>query len=288
MIEQFGMSTACTECEAMLADALDGTLGVEEQAQFDGHVAHCVECSQMLADARRGAAWVEMLKTPRPEPQAALLERILTATSNGLGAADGRLMDGLRLVQPVPVAAAMSTGMPRYGNVLPFRSRFLGAVRSSFVSTLMQPRLAMTAAMAFLSLALTMDLTGVRLQDFKVSDLRPANLERSYYDVNARVVRYYEGLRVVDELESRVRDLEQVSDGDEQAPDSTNDGVQQQTAPQQVPDQQKPAPKPQQKRQGGAGGGTGTSRREDLIETRRLVASTTVRKSFGEQERKRV
>ncbi len=63
----------CGQCEAMLADALDGTLSPADQALFDLHVAHCGPCAQLLADARRGAAWLEMLRDPRPEPPPALL-----------------------------------------------------------------------------------------------------------------------------------------------------------------------------------------------------------------------
>ena len=44
-------------------------------------MAACGPCSQLLADARRGAAFLEMLRTPAPEPPAALLERILAETS---------------------------------------------------------------------------------------------------------------------------------------------------------------------------------------------------------------
>ena len=89
------------------------------------------------------------------------------------------------------------------------------AVRSSsFAQIMLQPRLAMTAAMAFFSIALTMDLTGVHLQDLRASDLRPVSLKRDFYSANARVVQYYEGLRVVYELESRVHDLQSAADSD--------------------------------------------------------------------------
>src|ERR1700710_2053072 len=65
----------------MLADALDGTLSAADQATFDLHMVGCDTCAAMLADAQRGAAWMEMLRSPRPEPPAALLERILAQTS---------------------------------------------------------------------------------------------------------------------------------------------------------------------------------------------------------------
>ena len=62
--DQAGDAVQCAQCEAMLADALDGTLAADQQERFDAHVAECGLCSQMLADARRGVAWLEMLRTP--------------------------------------------------------------------------------------------------------------------------------------------------------------------------------------------------------------------------------
>jgi hypothetical protein len=106
---------------------------------------------------------------------------------------------------------AMPGGAGAYGNVIPFRQRMRA---SAFGQIFLQPRLAMTAAMAFFSIALTMNLTGVHLQDLHASDLTPSNLKRGFYSANARVVRYYEGLRVVYELESRVHDLQTATDND--------------------------------------------------------------------------
>ena len=71
-----------------------------------------------------------------------------------------------------------------------------------------QPRFAMTAAMAFFSLALTMNLTGVHLADIHLSDLRPSAVRRSFWGANARAIRYYDNLRVVYELQSRVREMQ--------------------------------------------------------------------------------
>jgi hypothetical protein len=54
------------------------------------------------------------------------------------------------------------------------------------------------------------------------SDLTPAVLKdtavRTYYETEARVVRYYENLRFVYEIESRVRELKNTALPDEQAP----------------------------------------------------------------------
>jgi hypothetical protein len=209
----------CAQCEAMLTDALDGTLSAADQATFDLHMVGCPTCSAMLADAQRGAAWMELLKSPRPEPPASLVERILAQTSNPpapaivLGPTD-------RLRVPTPHIPNTLLGRPTLvpaaamyapTNVLPFRARFTHGLRS-IGHTMLQPRLAMTAAMAFFSIALTMNLTGLHLSNFHASDLKPSSILRTCYETKARVVRYSDNLRVVYELESRVRDLQRSSD----------------------------------------------------------------------------
>ena len=173
----------CVACEAMLADALDEVLDGADAAWFEAHVASCGDCATMLSEAQRGAAWLEMLKFPRPEPSAGLMDRILDSTSGAHGAY-------------VPVV----TALPAAGNVVPFRPRLpmLGWI---------EPRLAMTAAMAFFSIALTLNLTGVKLDEVRASDLRPENLKKAFYQADAKAVRTYENLRVVRVMESRVDGL---------------------------------------------------------------------------------
>jgi hypothetical protein len=287
-MEQGQTSDACSQCEDMLADALDGTLSAADQTIFDAHMAHCAECSQMFADARRGAAWLGMLRSPRPEPPAALLEKILAQTT---GASGSPAMDPADAQSPRPVPAHGGMPIPSrsagYSNVLPFRARVVDAVRrASFSHVLTQPRFVMTAAMAFFSIALTMNLSGVRLDQFRASDLKPASVKREFYDVNARVVRYYEGLRVVYELESRVRDLQRASESDAPAVPDPNQATppdKQQTPnppgpsspeqPAQTPGGRKETqPQPKQDRPDNPG----TSRREIPALTRRQVASAVV------------
>jgi hypothetical protein len=290
----------------MLADALDGALSAADQAIFDTHMAHCGPCSQMLADARRGAAWLEMLRDPRPQPPAALLERILSQTS-GIHAAAPAAIDASQIpgaiLTPSPIhggvapfTASAQYGAPAFGKVIPFRSRVASAVRgSAFAQVMLQPRLAMTAAMAFFSIALTMDLTGVRLRDLRASDLRPDNLQRSFYQSRASVVRYYEGLRVVYELESRVHDLQSDSGDDTPAgtrtssPSSSPEGAapdsgsQNNGQPQTAPGNHSPAVQPQHKQSAPTQSAPkpGTSRREDLTQSRRLVATDSSDQSVG-------
>jgi hypothetical protein len=116
----------------------------------------------------------------------------------------------------------------------------------------MQPRLAMTAAMAFFSIALTLNLTGVRITQLKASDFTPSSLKRSFYDANAKVVRSIDNLRVVYELESRVHDLQRDADSStppapESAPQNTPSGDQQpddQKTPEQKNQQKQTSPRP--------------------------------------------
>jgi hypothetical protein len=107
-----------------------------------------------------------------------------------------------------------------------------------------ESRILMTLAMAFFSLALTLNLTGVRLNQLKLSDLSPsalaASVSHQYYTTSAHLTRYYLNLRIVYELESRVNEMRR----DNTAP-APRPAVQQQ--------QQQPAQKPQpSSRPGGA------------------------------------
>jgi hypothetical protein len=283
----------CAQCEAMLTDALDGTLSAADQATFDLHMVGCASCATMLADARRGAAWMEMLKSPRPEPPASLIERILAQTSNPpappivLGPTD-RLrvhppqVPNTLLGRPILVPAA--AGQPAVyasTNVLPFRSRITYGLRS-LGHTMLQPRLAMTAAMAFFSIALTLNLTGVHLSNLRASDLKPSSIMRSCYEAKARVVRYSDNLRVVYELESRVRDLQRSSDdnGSTSTPAPQKPPAKQNPDDSQQPDSQNPGSKKPDQKQNRPRPKPGSSRRE-APGGNLLLAQFAERRSFS-------
>ena len=213
--EGFGETPAnCAVCEAMLPEAVDGTLTADEQRAFDVHVASCSHCAQELAEAQRGAAWLSMLKSKTPEPPVGLLERILAETS-------GVAMPVAAVATP-PMrdeaahewgtqSAATSQGSKAQGGW----SQRWAATRMKISETfnlgnaamLLQPRLAMTAAMAFFSLALTLNLMGVRVHDFRASDFTPSGIKRNLADAGATATRQFENMRVVYQMESRVNEL---------------------------------------------------------------------------------
>jgi hypothetical protein len=183
-------SPACGLWETLLADALDGLLRPEDEATFTAHMAVCPACTALYKDARQGREWLEFL-SPEPEVPAGLLDRILAQT--GPGQVDGfGLVPGLAHVLPIPPAWQ--------------RPGFVGQARRYA-----EPRLLMTAAMAFFTIALTLNLTGVRLSAVRLADLRPTAvrsfMERRLTMASTPIIRYYDHLRFVYEVESSMREL---------------------------------------------------------------------------------
>jgi hypothetical protein len=90
----------------------------------------------------------------------------------------------------------------------------------------------MSFGMAFFSLSVALSVLGVKPADLRQVSLRPAALRHTYYNAQARVVRYYENIRLVYEVESRVREFKRNVTPAEPAPakekkDHKNDTTQQ-------------------------------------------------------------
>jgi hypothetical protein len=201
-----GRVLRCDEWENLLADALDGSLSAADEAAFARHHRECALCAQMLKETEQGRSWMQYL-AEEPEVPAGLLNKILARTSGP---------------QPGVAAPALSLPpRPAWHRVM------LPAVRQ-----VLEPRLMMTAAMAFFSIALTLNLAGIKVTDLRAADLQPsrlrANISRSYYSTNEQVTKYYKNLRLVYEMESRVRELRRTTESEpapQQAPKApTRDG----------------------------------------------------------------
>ncbi|MFY9855449.1 MAG: hypothetical protein WAK26_16385 [Terracidiphilus sp.] len=199
-------SPACGQWETLLADALDGLLKPEDEVTFNAHKAVCPACSALYEEARKGREWLEFL-SPEPEVPAGLLARILAVTGPGQTLGDGLATAG--------------------GNVLPFHPAAISAPawrRPGIVAHLRrfaEPRLMLTAAMAFFSIAMTLGLTGVRFSALRLSDLRPGSfpsqarsfLERRFTMASTPIIRYYDHSRLVYEVQSRMRELRRTTQG---------------------------------------------------------------------------
>src|SRR5581483_6897154 len=200
-------SPACGHWETLLADALDGLLRPEDEATFSSHMAICPACTALFEEARRGREWLGFLAA-EPEVPAGLLDKILAATGPGQVAGYG-LVDG-------PDVLPMPQPWQRPG--------FMARVRR-----FAEPRLMMTAAMAFFSIALTLNLTGVRLSDLRAANFRPTAIrsfmERRLTMASTPIIRYYDHLRLVYEVQARMRELRRSNQGE------GNPGQQQNTQP---------------------------------------------------------
>ena len=196
-------SPACGQWETLLADALDGLLRAEDEATFSSHMANCPSCTALFEEARRGQEWLEFLSS-EPEVPGGLLDKILAQTGPGQTAGFG-LVEEDDLLPATPGGIPLGQGRPL---AVPAWQRpgFMGLVRR-----FAEPRLMMTAAMAFFSIALTLNLTGVKLSNIKLSDLKPSALrslvQRRLTMASTPIIRYYDNLRLVYEVQSRVREM---------------------------------------------------------------------------------
>jgi hypothetical protein len=196
-------SPACGHWETLLADALDGLLRAEDEATFSSHMAGCAACTNLFEEARRGREWLEFLSA-EPEVPGGLLDKILAQTGPGQTAGYGLVKeDELLPVTPggIPLGKGRPLTVPAWQ-----RPGFMG-----FVRRFAEPRLMMTAAMAFFSIALTLNLTGVKLSSLRMSDLKPSSLrslvQRRLTMASTPIIRYYDNLRLVYEVQSRMREL---------------------------------------------------------------------------------
>ena len=184
----------CAEFDALLSQAIDGTLAGERLATFEAHGRDCKLCGPLLQEADAGRTWLKSMA--EVEPPDDLVTNILLQTSGVLT----RQHAGQRVT---------TSWMDRVGELA-------SAIFSPVVAVARQPRFAMSFGMAFFTLSVTLSLAGVKLSDLRHLDLRPSAVRRNYYETQGRVVKYYENIRFVYEIESRVRQFKQAATPAEQ------------------------------------------------------------------------
>ncbi|HEY3927935.1 MAG TPA: zf-HC2 domain-containing protein [Candidatus Koribacter sp.] len=188
MSENQKFEMQCTDFDVLLTDALDGLLEGERLARFERHRAECAACGLLFKETKSGFDYLHALD--EAEPPLNLVHNILAATTaaeatSGEGAAASasrkswleRLRDGL---------------LPKLGGV-------------------MTPRFAMSFGMAFFSVSMLMSVAGVRPTDLRHMDLTPKGIRKAYYETEARATRYYENIRVVYEIQAKVRQLKKAA-----------------------------------------------------------------------------
>jgi uncharacterized protein YggT (Ycf19 family) len=185
----------CAEFDALLNDALDQTLSGPKLESFQAHAHSCAVCGPLLKEVEAGQRWLKSLG--EVEPPVHLVQNILIATTG---------LDTSRFHSVVPRGES-------------WWDRFLEAVISPAFGVVRQPRFAMSFGMVFFSLSISLNLAGVKLADLRHADLRPSAIKRSYYETSGRVVKYYENIRFVYEIESRVREFKRVTASPEVRPE---------------------------------------------------------------------
>src|SRR4051812_29326204 len=189
----------CVEFDALLADALDGTLGGTKRIRFDAHRTSCGACASIFEETQAGLNWLKAL--PEVDPPAGFTERILLATSG------------------VPAKATAERSESWMDRVRGFLAQGFRPVWT----TVMQPRFAMSFGMAFFSITLMLNVAGVKVSSLRQVDLRPIAIKRNYYEASGRLVKYYENIRFVYELETRVRELKRAATPSDDKPDQKQD-----------------------------------------------------------------
>ncbi len=170
----------CPEFDLLLAEAIEGVLSGAEREKFEAHRASCPSCGPMFAEAQRGRQLLRGLA--EVEPPANFVHNVLAATTGR-----ERSMPAAR-----PRESWWQKVRPALGPVL-------------------QPKFAMSFAMAFFSISLVLNLAGVKLGSLRHLDLSPNAIVRGAYEAQGRVVKYYENIRFVYEIESRVQELKRVT-----------------------------------------------------------------------------
>jgi hypothetical protein len=221
----------CTEFDALLSEAMDddgdhggGPLkaGVthagltnKERESFEAHRRVCPVCGPLFAQVQAGRQWLRSLE--EVEPPAHLVHTILAATS------------GVLSTRPV---------VERDGRTTPFGERvreWLDSILAPVTGMVRQPRFAMSFGMIFFSFSLALNLAGVRPKDVSKVDLRPSALRHAYNDAQIKIVKYYDNIRFVYEIESKLRELRRANTPAEPGPEEKKENRKNNTSGQ--PDQ---------------------------------------------------
>jgi hypothetical protein len=165
------MTWTCDQIESQLSDYLEGLLQAPDRAAFEAHVADCPECTPLLASVRSVMTELHAMGQVEVPPQ--LVYSVLDKT---LGPRETvSVWQGLRnLVRGI--------GTPKFAY--------------GFASVLATFVIIFTAS-------------GISLRKPKWADLQPSaiarNVNRQYHINKAHAVKYVSDLRVVYEIQSRLR-----------------------------------------------------------------------------------
>jgi hypothetical protein len=160
------------EIENLASEYLEGQLDTVRRAELELHLAGCVACRELIDGVRAVYALCQEAEPLEPPPW--LVPKILRAT---LGERQPGLMERL----------------------------------TAWFRPVLQVRVVYGVAMAVFSLSMIANVAGINLRHVKAEDLNPRNwvyqADRNGHLLLGRVEKYYYDLKVVYEIESRLRQL---------------------------------------------------------------------------------
>lgn len=167
----------CQDLEILLADYVDGTLHGEQKSAVESHLGDCPGCAELARDAAGAVTFMGRVSDVEAPP--ALVTRILFEITSG------------------PSRAAVKPSWIR---------RIFG----KWLEPVLQPRFAMGMAMTVLSFAMLGRFSGIQVRQLKPSDLDPVKVwmaaEDRVHRAWERSVKYYESLRLVFEIQTRLKE----------------------------------------------------------------------------------
>jgi len=177
----------CADVEILLADYVDGTLHGDAASALEAHLSGCAACGELARDAAGAVAFMERAAVADAPPE--LVTRILFELTAG------------------PSRAVIKPSLAR---------RLFGR----WLEPVLQPRFAMGMAMTVLSFAMIGRFTNVR--QLTPADLDPVKVWTAAEDRvvrwYSRGVKYYESLRVVYEIQTRLKEWAEEQPGPQPAP----------------------------------------------------------------------
>jgi len=210
MPDQTKNGMQCHEFEHLLAEAIDGVLGGAQLEGFQAHTRSCSVCGPLLAEVEAGRNWLKELT--EVEPPAGLVNDILASTT---GVDSQRLRVNVSAAQP-QVAVIGASWWER-------AQAWLSGAMQPVWATVRQPRFAMSFGMAFFALSVGLSALGVKPSDLRQISLRPAAIRHTYYNTEARVVRYYDNIRLVYQLQAAASKIKRNVTPAEPAPAKSKD-----------------------------------------------------------------
>ncbi len=188
----------CTEFESLLADYIDDMLGEPERAAIEQHASSCAGCGELLRDA---VGAVKFLKQAN------------------------------EVVPPAELVTRIAFQAPAGRTRKPFeRQGLFSRLAARWLQPVLQPRLAMGMAMTLLSFAMLERCTGVQVQHIQAADLNPVRIWGGVEDrtmrLKDRATKYYENLRWVYEIETRLKALQDQQQASEEQAQNANSGGQ--------------------------------------------------------------